>query len=65
MKVKRGWSFPVLPDFPTPPDPLFLSFSKKKKAAERVRGRINGQKLLTFLVELGESCKKLRRTAIP
>jgi hypothetical protein len=38
---------------------------RTQQAAERVRGRylqpINGQKLLTPVVELGESWKKLRR----
>jgi hypothetical protein len=44
------------------------AFQKSPKAAERVRCRYlhptNGQKLLIFVVELGESWKKLRRRAI-
>jgi hypothetical protein len=41
------------------------ALQKTQKAAERVRWRYlyptNGQKHLTLVVELGKSCKKLRR----
>jgi hypothetical protein len=45
--------------------PFMASLQKIQQAAERVRCRdlhpTNGQKLLTPVVELGESSKKLRR----
>ena len=46
-------------------EPIMTALQKTQQAAERIRCRYlhptNGQKLLTSVVELGESWKKMRR----